>query len=344
MIRVKRKSPPVVAISMGDPAGVGAEIILKAATAFAHRRGTPALVVVGDLDAMRAAASRMRGVVAPYEWTPGGSPHDKGLPVMSVSHLPESALKPGNPTLEGANASYNYVVSAAKLAMSSDADALVTAPISKLWVNRAGHRIPGHSELLAEISGAKEWRMMFAGDKLRLALVTVHISLAEVPAAITRRKVLETISMLASHLQEFGGIARPRVGVLGLNPHAGENGLFGEEEIRAIAPAIKLAREDGIDAFGPLAPDTAYIRRRGQFAFDAAVAMYHDQGLIALKTLEFDRAVNVTLGLPFIRTSPDHGTAFDIAGRGIANPSSMLAAIDYAWRAAARSTVATRAA
>jgi 4-hydroxythreonine-4-phosphate dehydrogenase len=130
------------------------------------------------------------------------------------------------------------------------------------------------------------------------------------------------------------GVARPRIAVLGLNPHAGESGMFGDEEIRVIAPAIRRANREGIDAYGPLAPDTAFIRKAGSFNFDAAVAMYHDQGLIALKTLEFDRAVNVTLGLPFVRTSPDHGTAFDIAGKGIANPSSMIAAIEYAWRAA----------
>jgi 4-hydroxythreonine-4-phosphate dehydrogenase len=175
--------------------------------------------------------------------------------------------------------------------------------------------------------------MMFAGDRLRLALVTVHIGLAKVSRALSAPAVFETIRLLADHLKSRAGISRPSIGVLGFNPHAGENGLFGNEEARAIIPAIRRARRMGINANGPLAPDTAFIRRAGNFGFDAAVAMYHDQGLIALKTLEFDRAVNVTLGLPFIRTSPDHGTAYDIAGRGLADPSSMLAAIEYAWRA-----------
>jgi 4-hydroxythreonine-4-phosphate dehydrogenase len=186
--------------------------------------------------------------------------------------------------------------------------------------------------------------MMFAGGELTIALVTVHIGLAKVAGALTQRNVLDTIRLLAAHLRAVG-IARPRIGVLGFNPHAGEGGMFGDEETRVIAPAIRRAQRGGIDAFGPLAPDTAFIRSAGSFNFDAAVAMYHDQGLIALKTLEFDRAVNVTLGLPFIRTSPDHGTAFDIAGKGTANPSSMLAAIEYAWRAAAgRERAAGRAA
>jgi 4-hydroxythreonine-4-phosphate dehydrogenase len=157
---------------------------------------------------------------------------------------------------------------------------------------------------------------------------------AKVASALTQRSVLDTIRLLSTHMRGALGVARPRIAVLGLNPHAGESGMFGDEEIRVIAPAIRRARIEGIDAYGPLAPDTAFIRKLGTFNFDAAVAMYHDQGLIALKTLEFDRAVNVTLGLPFVRTSPDHGTAFDIAGKGIANPSSMIAAIEYAWRAA----------
>ena len=172
--------------------------------------------------------------------------------------------------------------------------------------------------------------MMFAGTQLRIALVTVHIGLAQVPAQLSAARIFGTIGLLSDHLKQQSRIDAPRIAVLGLNPHAGENGLFGNEEGKMIAPAIRRAQRAGIKAFGPLAPDTAFIRNHGRFGFHGAVAMYHDQGLIALKTLEFDRAVNITLGLPFVRTSPDHGTAYDIAGHGVANPTSMIAAIEYA--------------
>jgi len=346
---LSRKAKALLAISMGDPAGIGPEVILRAAATIARRRGGPALAVMGDVGVMRAAAGRMRGVPRPYEWRQDdGAPasNGEGIAVLSLGRLGEAAMKPGRPTVEGADAAYRYIVAGARMAMAAEADALVTAPINKHWLNRAGHRFPGHSELLARLSRAPLWRMMFAGDELRLALVTAHIGVARVSRALSVHNVFDTIRLLAQHLRERLGIQRPRLAVLGLNPHAGENGLFGDEEIRVIAPAIRRARRAGINAFGPVAPDTAFIRPAGRFGFDAAVAMYHDQGLIALKTLEFDRAVNVTLGLPFVRTSPDHGTAYDIAGSGTANAASMTAAIEYAWRAAmggARDVPAQRA-
>jgi 4-hydroxythreonine-4-phosphate dehydrogenase len=323
---------------MGDPAGIGPEVILGAAAAIASRRGGLRLVVLGDLGVMRATARRMRGVPEPYEWRAEGGARagsDGGIAVFSLGKLSATATKPGRPTIEGAEASYRYIVEGARMAMAGEADALVTAPINKEWLNRAGHRFPGHSELLARLSHARLWRMMFAGDELRLALVTVHVGLAKVPRMLSTQGVFDTIRLLAQHLRGRLGIRRPRLAVLGLNPHAGENGLFGNEEMRFITPAVRRARRAGIDALGPVAPDTAFIRRAGRFGFDAAVAMYHDQGLIALKTLEFDRAVNVTLGLPFVRTSPDHGTAYDIAGSGTASAASITAAIEYAWRASA---------
>jgi 4-hydroxythreonine-4-phosphate dehydrogenase len=336
MTAPRRKTPPLLAISMGDPAGVGPEVIIKAGAALARRRGAPSIAVIGDLSAMRAAAARLRGVPAPCEWRRGEPPVrlTRGLGVLSITSLSAHAIRPAHPTVEGGGAAYDYIVTGARMAMTGEADALVTAPISKDWMNRAGHHFPGHSELLAQMARTRLWRMMFAGGELTVALVTAHIGFAKVANALTQRNVLDTIRLLSSHLRGALGIARPRIAVLGLNPHAGESGMFGDEEIRVIAPAIRRAQREGIDAHGPLAPDTAFVRKAGAFNFDAAVAMYHDQGLIALKTLEFDRAVNVTLGLPFVRTSPDHGTAFDIAGKGIANPSSMIAAIEYAWRAA----------
>ncbi|MDO8434318.1 MAG: 4-hydroxythreonine-4-phosphate dehydrogenase PdxA [Candidatus Binatus sp.] len=332
-----KKSTPTIAISMGDPAGIGPEVILKAIVAIGRRRSAPSIIVIGDLRAMQAAAARLKNVATPREWHRGESipAPTKHVAVCATSKLSERAMRPGHPTVEGGGAAYDYIVRGARMALDGEVDALVTAPISKEWMNRAGHRFPGHSELLAQLSRTKLWRMTFAGGDLTLALVTTHMGLAKVASALTQRKILDTVNLLAAHLRTKFAIANPRIAVLGFNPHAGENGLFGDEEIRVIAPAIRRARREGIDAFGPLAPDTAFIRPDGKFGFDAAVAMYHDQGLIALKTLEFDRAVNVTLGLPFVRTSPDHGTAFDIAGKGVANPSSMIAAIDYASRAAA---------
>jgi 4-hydroxythreonine-4-phosphate dehydrogenase len=331
MPEVRNAAAPI-AVSMGDPAGIGPEVILKAAAALARARRLPPIAVIGDLRVMAVAARRTRGLPAPYEWSPGDRLRARGIAVLPVSELSAAQSRPGHPTAAGAQASYECVVWGAKMAMRGEAAALVTAPISKQWWDRAGHRYPGHSELLARIGHAREWRMMFAGERLRLALVTVHVGLARVPGLLRARRVLGTIRLLDAHLRGCEGLRRPHIGVLGFNPHAGEGGLFGEEELRAIEPAIASARRAGIDAFGPLAPDTAFLRHGGRFGFDAAVAMYHDQGLIPLKTLEFDRAVNLTLGLPFIRTSPDHGTAFEIAGRGAADPSSMMAAIRYAWR------------
>jgi 4-hydroxythreonine-4-phosphate dehydrogenase len=324
-----------IAISMGDPAGIGPEIILKAVGALARWPRPPAIIVLGDLDTLRATAERLQSEVpSPREWRPGMplGRVPEYLPVFSVGKLTTKATRPGNPTVEGADAAYHYVLEGARLTMSGETSALVTGPINKEWLNRAGHHFPGHSELLAHLAGVRTWRMMFAGVKLRVTLVTVHVGLAEVPRLLTRQRVLATIALLDEHLRYQLGLARPRIMVLGLNPHAGENGLFGDEEQRIISPAIRAAKRQGIEVQGPVAPDTAFvnIKRSGRSEFDGAVAMYHDQGLIALKTLEFDRAVNVTLGLPFIRTSPDHGTAYDIAGQGIANPASMIAAIEYA--------------
>ena len=330
---------PLIAVSMGDPAGIGPEVVLKAAATIARRPSPPVIIILGDLDAILSAAARLNGdVPMPQEWRPGMRAKRSGraVSIFNIGKLPPRAFVPGSPTVEGADAAYRYVVEGARMTMRGEASALVTAPINKEWLNRAGHHFPGHSELLARLAHVRTWRMMFAGETLRVALVTVHMGLAEVPRALTRNAVLGTITLLEHHLHCQLGIARPRILVLGFNPHAGENGLFGDEEERVIAPAIRRAQRRGIDVHGPVAPDTAFIRGGSdrRFGFDGAVAMYHDQGLIALKTLEFERAVNITLGLPFIRTSPDHGTAYDIAGQGTANATSMVAAIEYAAKAA----------
>jgi 4-hydroxythreonine-4-phosphate dehydrogenase len=331
---------------MGDPAGVGPEVVLKSIATIARRADAPEFVVIGDVDAMCDAATRIGNSPLLTRWHPGASLPANELAVLPLTTLSPEARRPGKPSIEGGDASFRYVEAGAKMARDGDVDALITAPISKQWWDRAGHHFPGHSEVMAKIGRARNWRMMFAGTELRLALVTVHVGLAKVPSLLTQKNVFDTIVILDRHMRDNEGAQSPRIGVLGFNPHAGENGMFGDEEIRIIGPAIRRAQKSGIDAFGPLPPDTAFVRQAGgRFGFDAAVTMYHDQGLIALKTLEFDRAVNVTIGLSFIRTSPDHGTAFDIAGRGVANPSSMISAIEYAWRAVkARDAAARRAA
>ena len=341
----RKRKTPLLAISMGDPAGIGPEVVLKSVASFAKRGDLPEFVVVGDLGVMRETAEHVADAPALAEWHPGEALPSHELAVLPLTELSPEARRPGEPSLEGGDASFRYVEAGAKMARDGEVDALVTAPISKEWWHRAGHRFPGHSEVMAKVGRSRNWRMMFAGSELRLALVTVHVGLAQVPRLLTQKNVFDTIVILDRHMRENEGAISPRIGVLGFNPHGGESGLFGDEETRIIAPAIRRACKRGIDAHGPLAPDTAFVRRDGRFGFDAAVTMYHDQGLIALKTLEFDRAVNITIGLPFIRTSPDHGTAFDIAGRGVASPSSMISAIEYAWRAVkARDAAGRRAA
>ncbi len=326
----RRRPHPILALSRGDPAGIGPDVILKSAASFSRRADAPAHAVIGDLAVMRETAEKLKSSPRLEPWQPGQPLEPGTLGVLALSELAPQSRRPGHPTVKGGDASFRYVEAAARLALEGEVDAMVTAPISKQWWDRAGHDYPGHSEFLARIGRARSWRMMFAGSELRLALVTIHVALAKVPSLLKLKTVFDTIAILDRHLRDNEGARRPRIGVLGFNPHAGEAGLFGDEEIKVIAPAIRRAQKRGIDAHGPLAPDTAFIRPGGRFNFDAAVAMYHDQGLIALKTLEFDRAVNVTIGLPFIRTSPDHGTAYDIAGRGVADPSSMIAALRLA--------------
>jgi 4-hydroxythreonine-4-phosphate dehydrogenase len=331
-VKTIRNAPAPIAVSMGDPAGIGPEVILKAAAKLRSR--DISLCVVGDIGAMRRAADAMRKSPR-IDIVAVGHPNEAlgtrgAVAVLSVGELPLDTNVPGRPTVAGADASFRYVRAAVKLALNGDAAVVVTAPISKEWWHRAGHRWPGHTELIARMAHARNPGMMFYSGAMIVALATLHVALRDVPRLVTRSKVLMTIRTLADHLSRFHDFKRPRIGVLGLNPHAGEAGMFGDEETRRIAPAIRAAVREGIDAHGPLPPDTAFIRPMREGRFDAYVAMYHDQGLIALKTVDFESAVNVTMGLPFIRTSPDHGTAFDIAGRGCADPASMIAAIEYA--------------
>jgi 4-hydroxythreonine-4-phosphate dehydrogenase len=237
-------------------------------------------------------------------------------------------LKIGHVSTEAGRASIKYVERAIDLAMDGKVDAIATAPINKESVRKAGYRFSGHTELLAQRTKAKHYAMMFLSDSIRIMLVTTHIPLSHVPKELDKKKIVDKIKLADSELKKLLGKA-PKIGVAGLNPHAGEGGIFGSEEARIIKPAVEEAKKLGIDVKGPISADAIfYLANIGMF--DIVIAMYHDQGLIPLKLLSFNRSVNVTVGLPIIRTSVDHGTGFDIAGKGWANPGSMVQAIKVA--------------
>jgi len=262
---------------MGDPAGIGPEIVAAALAALPEHAGR--IVVYGD----------------PADGTPGRPDEKSGA--AQVAYL-EAAVRGGH-------------------------EAIVTAPISKTWAKRAGFAFPGHTEFFAARYGCAHPVMMFAGPRMKVALATIHLPLAEVPRALTTEGLARTIATVRASLVRDFGIAAPRIGVVGLNPHAGEGGLLGREELDVIAPAC-------VDAIGPLVPDAAFRDAIDAAKYDALIALYHDQGLIPVKLIDFDESVNVTLGLPIVRTSPDHGTAYDIAGKGIARSISMQRAIELA--------------
>lgn len=321
-----------IAITMGDACGIGPEIVLKACAAL-----DPAVprVVYGDpgVLARQAEALRLPLRVDPVtgpDAVRGGDP--ARLAVIACSSLPDD-LPTGRIDARAGRAAHDAVVRAARDALAGRVSAVVTAPLHKEAMAAAGVRHPGHTELLAEVAGVHDVRMMLFNDELRTILVSIHVPLRDAIAAVRRDAVLATVRIAHDGLRRLG-VARPRIAVAGLNPHAGEGGLMGREEIDEIAPAIADARAQGIDASGPWPGDTVFMRARGFRDFDVVVAMYHDQGLIPVKYLGIDTGVNATVGLPFVRTSVDHGTAFDIAGRGIADHRSLLAAIDAARRLA----------
>jgi 4-hydroxythreonine-4-phosphate dehydrogenase len=321
---------PLIAVTMGDPTGVGPEIIAQALS----RQDVGAscrVIVLGD-EAVMARALEITGVPLKLDTLPeGGMPADNSpglLHLLPLTRLGAGDIEFGRPTPAGGDAMFRYIAAAARLCLSGEAAAMATAPISKAGLNLAGHHYPGHTELLGELTGTRDYVMMLAGDRLRVALVTIHEALADVPGLISREKVLATIRITHGDVSRYFR-PDPRIAVLALNPHCGEGGLFGDEETRFIGPAIAAARQEGIDAVGPLSADTLFhFAARGEY--DAVVCMYHDQGLIPLKLLHFEDGVNVTLGLPIIRTSVDHGTAYDLAGTGRASAASMAAAIRMA--------------
>jgi 4-hydroxythreonine-4-phosphate dehydrogenase len=321
-----RKKKPRIVITMGDPTGVGPEIIAKA-LADPAVRGCCRHLVVGDALAMsRGIALAGTGFRIETSESASIEQADEGVVrLRRISALSAEDLCYGQPTVGGGDAVFRSICHAADLCLRGDADGMATAPINKEALNRAGHRYPGHTELLAELTGTDRVVMMLAGDRLRVTLVTIHEPLSRVPALVTFERVLATIRITHRDVHRHF-VRNPRIAVLALNPHCGEGGMFGDEESRIIAPAVQAARQEGIDATGPLSADTLF-HFAVQGAYDAVVCMYHDQGLIPLKLLHFDDGVNVTLGLPIIRTSVDHGTAYDLAGTGKASAESMKAAI-----------------
>ncbi|TPM51008.1 4-hydroxythreonine-4-phosphate dehydrogenase PdxA [Mesorhizobium sp. B2-3-2] len=322
-----------LALSVGDPSGIGPEIAIAA---FLARTAAalPPFYLLAD-PALIASRARRIGVSLPIEETTPAQATEvfgRALPVVTLSA--GFIDSPGQPDPANAAGIIEAIDRAVAASLAGDAAAVVTCPIAKKPLYDAGFRFPGHTEYLAHLaarhSGVEAMPvMMLAGPDLRTVPVTIHIALAEVPKALTTDLILATTRVTAADLRDRFGIANPRLAIAGLNPHAGEDGAMGLEDQRIIRPAIEILRAEGIDAFGPLPADTLF-HSRARAGYDVALCMYHDQALIPAKALAFDEAVNVTLGLPFIRTSPDHGTAFDIAGKGIARPDSLMAALRLA--------------
>ena len=328
-----------LALTQGDPAGIGSELTLRA---WLERkaRELPAFAYVGSSEHLARTADRLGWSVplCSCDWAEAKGIFPEALPVVELEGAVGAELgRPDSATVAGTIASIDRAVAAVR---QGKAAAVVTNPIAKSVLYEAGFRHPGHTEYLAHLSaeGGVEPRpvMMLWSEELAVVPVTIHEPLRRVPELLTTQLIVETGRIVVKGLKERFGIAAPRLAISGLNPHAGENGAMGEEDQAIVAPAIAVLQAEGIDVRGPYPADTMF-HARARAGYDVALAMYHDQALIPIKTIAFDEGVNVTLGLPFIRTSPDHGTAFDIAGKGIARPDSLCAALKLAGRMAASS-------
>lgn len=319
-----------IGLTCGDPNGIGPEVALRAA--LQPQPASRRLVLIGPRPVWEHAAALIRRPLPPE--IPDLSRPLPRCATWDPAPLPPPLHRPGRIRADAARTAYAAILAAAAAALDRRLDAIVTAPICKDAFHRAGLPEPGHTELLARLTGARRFAMMLFGDQIRVVLATRHLPLRQVPGALTRNSIIEAVELLAAALP-WMGFPRARIGVCGLNPHAGDGGLLGTEEKTIIAPALARCRRRGIQVEGPV-PADAIFHRHLAGAYDAVVAMYHDQGLAPMKMLSFDSGVNLTLGLPILRTSPDHGTAFDLAGTGRANPASMRAALDWAARLAAR--------
>lgn len=316
-----------LAISMGDPSGIGPEVVAGALSkGVVGRMVRP--IVFGDEGAWQRAC-KLLDLPDRLPRVDPGEPIPVGGALVRISRLAAADRKPGKPTEAGGDAQGRFLEAAIEAVRSGEAEGLCTAPISKAAIHAAGWNFPGHTELLAERFGVEKVVMMLAGPVLRVVLATTHVPLKDVASRLSPEGIAETLAITHRSLKERFGIPRPKIAVCGLNPHAGEGGLFGDEEQRVITPGIEAAKAAGIQAEGPF-PADGLFPRAAQGGWDAVLAMYHDQGLVPLKTVHLESAVNVTLGLPIVRTSPDHGVAYDIAGKGKALPSSMEHALHMA--------------
>ncbi|WP_035240611.1 4-hydroxythreonine-4-phosphate dehydrogenase PdxA [Desulfobacter vibrioformis] len=325
-----RSDRPVLGITMGDPAGIGPEIIIKSLTdPEITNLCTP--VVLGDLEILKKADINF-AVLPKLVTTDDLSCDFSNFPtgcLVRLSSLNPNVTELGHPTPDTGRAMETYINTGVDLALSGAIDAMVTGPITKTGLKLAGSSFHGHTELIAHKTGTDNFAMMMAGTRLKVVLTTIHIPLSQVPGQLTCREITRIINLTRDTLITRFGIPTPRLAVAGLNPHAGEQGMFGNEEADIILPAIIQAREKGVDIAGPYPPDTVFFNAV-EGRFDAVICMYHDQGLIPFKLVHFRDGVNTTIGLPIIRTSVDHGTAYDIAGKGIADPTSMKEAIKMA--------------
>jgi len=317
----------LLGITMGCPVGIGPEIILKLFSTF-RSDGNFQPVVLGDLEVMQRTSRDLRMSADIIAWRPGEAIISGTLPVCNITSLAAENLCWGRPNIDTGRAAARYIEGAVQLIRDGVLSGMVTCPITKTGLKMAGYDYPGHTEMLAALTGAKRYLMMMSGSQLRVVLVTIHEPLHLVPGLITPGRIRQCIEMAAEALVVDFGLEKPRIAVAGLNPHSGEQGMFGREEQEIISPVIEEMRKI-CEVSGPWPPDTVFFQAAAG-RFDAVVAMYHDQGLIPFKLLHFEDGVNVTLGLPIVRTSVDHGTAYDIAGKGLAGSSSLEAAYSTA--------------
>ena len=318
----------LLAITMGCPVGIGPEIIIRFHEQARWRDMVYRPVVLGDLDVLARSASALGSKLPVVSWLPGDDIRPEAVNILSLSALGDD-LSWGQPDAGTGKAMAGYIEEAVRLINDGVLAGMVTCPITKSALKMAGYQYPGHTEMLAELCGSKNYAMMMAGQRLRVTLVTIHVGLAQVADLLSPEKITGLISMTDQALKQDFGIKSPRLAVAGLNPHAGEGGMFGDEEQRLIIPALAEARKSGCLVEGPFPPDTVF-NKAVDGHYDAVICMYHDQGLIPFKLIHFEDGVNVTLGLPIVRTSVDHGTAYDIAGQGKANSTSLAAAFDLA--------------